>query len=77
MNRQIVYWAADNGMDGMMPSKCMYASFSETELDAMIAADPNKAWRRKEMEIVDVEFAKKKALAKLNGIDKLVIGLTV
>lgn len=73
--KQIAYLAIDNGVDGRAPPSVMYASFDEAELDAMIAADKSKAWRTKTEAIVDHAVARQQALGKLNGIDRLVLGL--
>ena len=75
MPKQIVFLVTDNGVDGRAPTTVRYASFSESERDAMIDADPSKAWRGKEERILDIEAAKAQALAKLDGIDRLVLGL--
>lgn len=75
MTKRIAYLATDNGIDGREPTKVMYASFDEKERDALLNADKSKAWRSKAEQIVDVEAARKKALAKLDGIDRLVLGL--
>lgn len=76
MNKQIVYFATDNGVDGRAPTSVMYASFSEKERDAMIDADASKAWRGKGEKIIDEKTAQAQALAKLDGIDRLVLGLS-
>lgn len=73
--KRIVYVATDSGMDGMAPTKVLYASFDEAERDAMIEADKSKPWRSKDERIIDVDHAIAKALSKLDGIDRLVLGL--
>lgn len=73
--KQIVYVATDSGMDGSGPTVVLYAAFTETERDAMIDADKAKPWRGKGEQIVDVASARRQALSKLNGIDRLVLGL--
>lgn len=75
MTKRIAYLATDNGVDGREPTTVMYASFDEKERDALLNADKAKAWRSKGEQLVDVEAARKKALAKLDGIDRLVLGL--
>jgi hypothetical protein len=75
MTKAIAFWIADAGIDGREPKKIVYASFSEPERDEMFAADKNKNWRHKGEQIINVEVAKKEALAKLNGIDRLVLGI--
>lgn len=75
MSKKIVYVATDSGVDGCAPTKVMYAAFDEAERDTMLEADKSKAWRGTSEVIVDVEAARKKALTKLDGIDRLVLGL--
>lgn len=75
MTKQIVYLATDSGVDGRSPEKVLYAAFTESARDAMIAADPSRAWRNKGERIVDIEAALASALAKLDGVDRLVLGL--
>lgn len=73
--KQIVYLAVDNGIDGLSKTNVLYAAFTEVERDAMIEADKSKAWRSKKEVIVDPAVARNQALAKLDGIDRLVLGL--
>lgn len=75
MSKQIAYLATDNGVDGRGPTTVMYAAFDEGKRDAMVEADKSKAWRGKSEKIIDVEEARGKALAKLDGLDRLVLGL--
>lgn len=75
MTKKIVFVATDNGIDGREPTQIMYAAFSEEERDALIEEDKSKAWRSKGELIVNVDEARRKALAKLDGIDRLVLGL--
>jgi hypothetical protein len=74
--KQIIYIVTDNGIDGMAPTRTLYASFDEDERDAMLDADKSKAWRSKAEAIIDTGIARKRALAKLDGVDRLVLGLT-
>ena len=71
MSKKIVYVATDNGVDGREQTTVMYASFGEDERNSMLAADKSKAWRGKSERMI----ARKNALAKLDGIDRLVLGL--
>ena len=75
MGKQIIYIAVDNGIDGMAKDSILYASFDESELIKLMNKDKSKPWRTKKEVIVDVDSAKKQALRKLNGIDRLVLGL--
>lgn len=73
--KRIIFMAVDNGIDGMEKDSILYASFDEDVLDSLIKADKSKAWRTKKEKIIDVEQATKKALAKLDGVDRLLLGL--
>ena len=74
MNKDvIVYCATDHGIDGREVTKVMYAALHEDQLKALIAADPNKAWRQVEKRIVNLAYLKIEALAKLDGIEKLAL----
>lgn len=75
MAKQIAYMAVDNGIDGTSKDSILYASFDEDELKRLHQKDKSKNYRTLKEQIVDVEVAKKQALAKLNGIDRLVLGL--
>ena len=75
MDKQIVYVVTDSGIDGLAPTTVLYASFEERERDAMVEADKAKAWRSKAEKIIDVASARAQALAKLDGVDRLVWGL--
>lgn len=73
--KKIVYSSVDYGIDGMGKRRVLYSSFDESEIDSLIKKDKAGAWRTKEETIVDVELQRKKALSKLDGIDRLVLGL--
>lgn len=75
MSKKIIYIATDNGIDGREKSRVLYASFSEDEIKTLHNKDKSKAWRILGEEIIDEEVAIKKALSKLNGIDRAVLGL--
>lgn len=73
--KRIVYLIADNGVDGMAPTEIISAFYSEEERDKALEADKAKNWRTKLERIVDVEHAQAEALANLDGIERLVLGL--
>jgi len=75
MSKRIVYTIIDSGVDGREKSRTVYASFLELERDERFDKDPSKAWKMKGESIVDVGTARAQALAKLDGLDKLVLGL--
>jgi len=71
----IVYTSNDFGVDGREPEKVVQAAFSQDGLDRIKKADKNLAWRSDRKLIVDVELRRRTALAKLDGIDRLVLDL--
>lgn len=75
MSKQIAYVVTDSGIDGREPTRVLYAAFDEKERDVLLVEDKSKAWRSTSEQIVDVAAAQAKALAKLDGIDRLVLGL--
>ncbi len=75
MSKQIVYTITDNGVDGRDRTSTVYASFTESERDERLSREPSKAWKEKGETIVDVGTARAQALAKLDGLDRLVLGL--
>ena len=72
---KIVYEAIDNGIDGRDKDNILYATFSEEELKELHSKDKSKVWRRLSQKIINVKVSRKQALAKLNSIDRLVLGL--
>lgn len=75
MSKKIVYTANDNGVDGKEKTNVIFATFNEDELKIKHEADINKNWITLGEEIVEVDSRKKQALSKLDGIDKLVLGI--
>jgi hypothetical protein len=73
--KKIVYIAVDNGIDGRSKDRFLYASFDEDEIKKMLSKDESRAWRRIKEEIIDDKVTRKQALAKLDGIDRLVLNL--
>lgn len=73
--KRIVYTATASGVDGLGMPKPLYASFDEKTRDAMVESDKAKNWRSKSECIIDPAVAYQQALSKLNGVDRLVLGL--
>ena len=73
--KQIAFTIIDNGIDGREPARIVYAAWNDAARDAALARNPNKAYLRPDEQIVDVDKAKAAALAKLNGLDRLLLGL--
>lgn len=73
MSDRIVYLATDYGVDGRDKRRIVHAAWSMEALTKKLDKDPAKAWRNVEKEIADTDAVRKAALAKLNGLDKLVL----
>ena len=73
--KKIVYYVVDNGIEGTGKDRILYASFDENELDQKLSKDPSKNWRTKKEKILDEGPATAQALSKLNGIERLLLGL--
>lgn len=72
-NKRIAFTIRDNGVDGREPTRIVSAFWDEGERDKSFDKDKNKAYLSKGEEIIDTNKALKEALAKLNGIDKLIL----
>jgi hypothetical protein len=75
MSKIIVYTVIDNGIEGRSKDTIVFAEADETLRDDWFNKAKNKAWYRKSEQIVNVEVAKKEALSKLNGIEKMLLNL--
>ena len=75
MNKFIAYTIVDNDVDGRGPSRIVAAYMFEEKRDEAFEANKNKNYLSKGEVIVDKEKRKAEALAKLDGIDRLVLGL--
>lgn len=75
MPKRIVYLVTDNGIDGRERTSIVAAAWTENARDKLIEKDPAKNWRGKEERIIDEAFARKEALAKLDGLDRFLLGL--
>jgi len=74
--KRIAYIATDSGIDGREKTRIAYAFWSERERDDHFDEDKNKDWKTKGELIVDEAVQKNQALAKLDGLDRLAIGLS-
>ncbi len=72
---KIVYIAIDNGIDGKEKDNILYASFDEIQFNELLNRDKSRNFRTPHKIIINVAVARREALAKLNGIDRLVLGL--
>lgn len=73
--KKIAYLITDEGIDGREPKSICSATWDETARDQLLSIDKSKAYRSVSEVIVDEDKARAQALAKLNGIDRLVLGL--
>lgn len=71
----IVFLILDNGIDGREKTTEVFASENEAERDNLYEKAVNKDYWKKDEKIVDMEVAKKQALARLTATDKLVLKL--
>ena len=75
MAKIIAFTVINNGIDGRSKNDIVYANDNEAMRDDWHNNSKNKAWYRKSEQIVNVEETKKNALAKLNGIEKMILDL--
>jgi len=71
--KQAVFLITGHGEDGRAPESIIFATLNEQERDQKFAADPNRNYFSKVDRVVDLADARNKALAKLNGLDKLAL----
>jgi hypothetical protein len=69
--KKIAFLITYNGEDGRGPTSIEHAFWDENERDRVFNADPNKAYGGKEECIVDDDARRKKALSKLDAVDRL------
>ena len=72
---KIVYLVTDHGVDGRAPETIVYASFDKEERDQYFESLKFGYYYNKAKRIIDIEHEYKQALAKLNGVHKLVLDL--
>jgi hypothetical protein len=75
MTDKIIYLITDNGVDGRAQTSVIFASYDEQERDATYDISRNKAWYNKAKRIVEVERETKQALAKLDGVGRLLLDI--
>lgn len=73
--KKIIYFIGESGMDGMQKEKILFASFDEQETKTQYNQAKYKNWYRLGEKIIDVEKETKQTLAKLNGVDKLLLNI--
>lgn len=72
---KIVYLVTDYGVDGRAPESIVYASFDRLQRDKYFDNLKFGYYYSKAKRIIDTEHERKQALAKLNGVYKLVLGI--
>jgi len=71
--KKIAYTVIDNGIDGREKDRIVYADYDEAKRDEWYDKSKNKNWYRKGQEIIDPETIKKEVVARMNGIEKMVM----
>lgn len=74
--KRIAYIISDFGIDGREKEHIVFASFNEKTRDNFFDNSPSKNWFTKKEIIVDIAKKKKETLCQLDGLEKLVLGLT-
>jgi len=76
MTDKIAYLVTESGMDGMGKMNITFASFDETARDAWYdAKGNNKCYYSKSKRIIEVEKEHKQAMAKLDGVQRLLLDI--
>lgn len=76
MAKRIAFLITENGVDGRAPTVIVAAFWDEEARDKAFDADKNKAYYGKDDRIVDIPKQREKAMARLDPIDMMVLGLT-
>lgn len=74
--KKIIYSVTSSGIDGRDKQNILYSSYDEDELKATLKEDPNKCYYGITEQIIDIDARRRQALAKLDGVDRLLLGLT-
>lgn len=75
MAKKIAYLITSNDVDGRGPTHIEYAFWDETDRDNFFEQDKNKNYYSKTEQIVAVDKETLATLAKLNGLERLLLGL--
>lgn len=73
--KKIIFSIASNGVDGLEHKTIYKAFFDEKERDNYLKIMKNSSYFYPLDEIVDIEKETSKSRNKLNGIDKLLLGI--
>lgn len=71
----IVYCGMDYGIDGRDKERVMYAYLDQAALQRRIDRDKNKAWRTIEKRIVNLHDVREQVIKRLDGVEKLALGI--
>lgn len=75
MTDRIAYLVTDHGVDGRDKEHIVFASFDEQEANDWYNGNPNKAYYSQTKRIIEVEKETKQAMAKLNGVHRMLLGI--
>lgn len=75
MAKTIAFIVIDNGIDCKAKNRIIYANENEAERDKWFDAAKNKKWYRKAEQIIDAEKIKTDVIARMDGIEKMVMGI--
>lgn len=75
MTDKIVYLVTSHDVDGRGPERIEYASYSKTERNAWHEKSRNKNYYSLTQRIVDMDQQFRASSAKLDALDRLVLGL--
>jgi len=76
MTDKIIYTVTESGMDGRAPTNITFASFDKEVRDLWYdGLGKNRCYYSKSRQIVDVEHETKQALAKLDGLHRLMLNI--
>lgn len=70
--KKIIYTITTHGLD--LKDRITYASFSEEERDEKFTSEKDFGLRSRNEQIVDIDRARLNAFAKIDALDKLVLG---
>lgn len=74
--KRIAYLIIDSGVDGLDRPHIKSAFWDEKERDDAFNSDPYKSWLQTSDRIVDVQEATGEVFAGLDGLQRLLLGVT-
>lgn len=73
--KKAYFLVIDDGVEGQGPSKIVFASSQEKTRDNWLEMHPLKNYYRAEDKVLDLDQVRKNALSKLDGIERLALGI--